>query len=177
MKTNVVIVVSLAILLTSCTPGVPAQDVEVTPSVPIEVAFTKTPEPVVTQGLTATETPTPTIVPSKTPPGCVTLLTPSDGAEMPAVGKVTFSWSPMNEAMFYALQIMTPSGETILFETSETFRDQYIEVFSAGGEYQWNVIAQDRKRKEICSSALAIFSKPASTPPKQTKDDDNKKKK
>lgn len=179
MKTNVVIVVIIVILLTSCTPRMPTQEIEVTNNVPTEVSFTEvvmTKEPVVTQEPTATATEAPTIAPSKTPPSCVTLLTPPNGAEIPAIGKVTFSWNPLNEATFYALNIMLPSGETVSFETEQTFRDQYMEVFSAGGNYQWRVIAQDRKRKEICSSELATFNKPASKQPNQPKNDDKKKK-
>jgi len=179
MKTNIVIVVLLAILLPSCTPGMPTQEIEVTKNVPTEVSFTEvvmTQAPVVTQEPTATAMDMPTEAPTKIPPSCLTLLTPLDGAEIPAIGKITFSWSPLNEATFYALNIMLPSGEIVSFETEQTFRDQYMEVFSAGGAYQWRVIAQDRKRKEICSSELATFNKPASKQPNQPKNDDKKKK-
>jgi hypothetical protein len=177
MKTNVVIVVIIAILFSSCTPRMPTQEIEVTNYVPTEVSFTEvamTQELVVTEDLIATEAPTK--APSKTPLSCVTLLTPPNGAEIPAMGKVTFSWNPMNEATFYALNLMLPSGETVSFETKQTFREQYMEAFSAGGKYEWKVIAQDRKRSEICSSALATFSKPAYEQPKQPRNDDRKKK-
>jgi hypothetical protein len=78
----------------------------------------------------------------------------------------------------YVLNIILPSGTTISFETKETFRDQYMEAFSTGGSYQWSVtaIGQDRKRTEICSSALSTFSKQASAPPPQAEDDTRKKK-
>lgn len=171
MKTNLVLVVMIAILLTSCTPTIPAQEIEATHDV---AEVTITPELVVTQELTATETPTK--APSMTPLGCMTLLIPLDGTALPAMGKVTFSWSPMNGASFYVLNIILPSGVTVSFETKQTFRNQYMEAFSTGGSYQWKVtaIAQDRKRNEICSSQLATFSKPAGQPqPIQT--DDRKK--
>jgi hypothetical protein len=174
MKTNVVMVVIIAILLTSCTPGIPTPELKVTNDVPTEVAMTQ--ELVATQELLATQTPTK--APSETPQSCVTLLTPPNGAEIPAIGKVTFSWNPMNEAAFYVLNLVQPSGTTVSFETKQTFRGQYMEAFAAGGQYQWSVtvIAQDRKRHEICSSALFTFSKPASQPPQHPRQDDSKKK-
>jgi hypothetical protein len=177
MKTNVVIVVIIAILLTSCTPTMPTQEIEVTNHVPTKVSFTEvamTQELVVTEELIATEAPTK--APSKTPLSCVTLLTPPNGAEIPAIGKVTFSWNPMNEATFYVLNIMLPSGETVSFDTKQTFRGQYMEAFSAGGQYQWRVIVQDRKRNEICSSELATFRKPTYNQPQQPRNDDSKRK-
>jgi len=175
MKTNVLFVVIIAILLTSCTPAMPTQEIEVTKGVPTEVSFTEvaiTQELVVTKEPTATETPTK--VPTKAP-SCATLLTPPDGTEIPAIGKVTFSWNPVNEATFYVLDIMLPSGQSVPLETKLTFREQYMEAFSAGGEYQWRVIAQDRKRNEICSSELATFNKPAYQQPRPAGDDDRKK--
>ncbi|SRR6266545_1185998 len=177
MKTNIVIVVMIPILLASCTARMPTQEIEVTNYVPTEVSTeVATKEPVVTEEPTATATEAPTKVPSKTPLSCLTLLTPPNGVEIPAIGKVTFSWNPMNGATYYALNIMLPSGETVSFETKQTFREQYMEAFSAGGQYQWRVIAQDRKRKEICSSELATFNKPAYKQPKQPRNDDRKKK-
>ena len=133
-----------------------------------------TPTAVATQELIATQSPTK--AQSLTPPGCVTLLTPLNGTEIPAMGKVTFSWNPMSGASSYVMNIILPSGVTVSFETKQTFRDQYMEAFSTGGSYQWKVtaIAQDKKRNEICSSQLATFSKPAGQPqPIQT--DDGKK--
>lgn len=181
MKTNVLIVVIIAILFTSCTSGMPTQEIQVTSvvtaDVPTEVSFTKaavTQEPVLTQKLIATETPT--IAPSKTPPGCVTLLTPPNDAQIPAMGKVTFSWDPINKAPFYVLNIILPAGETVSFETKQTFRDQYMEAFPAAGNYQWRVIAQDRKHNEICSSESAAFSKPAYEQPRHTGNEDRPKK-
>lgn len=176
MKTNVIII---AILLTACTPRVPAQEIQVTNNVPTKVVFTEvviTQQPAVTEQPTATQMQAPTEAPSKTPLSCLTLLTPADGAEIATIGKVTFSWTMVNEATFYALDIVLPSGQTVSFETKQTFRDQYMEAFSEGGNYQWKVIAQDRKRNEICSSEPATFSKSSYKQPKQPKNDDSKKK-
>ena len=179
MKTKIAILLIIDILLTSCAAETATQEVEVTHSVPAEMPSTEvamTPTLVVTQEPIATESPTK--APSQTPPSCVTLLTPLNGTEIPAMGKVTFSWSPMDEVTFYVLTIILPSGNTASFETKQTFRDQYMEAFSTGGSYQWKVtaIAQDRKRNEICSSELATFSKPASAQPPPIKNEDRKKK-
>ena len=179
MKTKIVILVIIGILLTSCAAKTATQEVEVPTSVPTKVQSTEvpmTPTPFVTQELIATESPTK--APSLTPLGCVTLLTPLNGTEIPAMGKVTFSWSPMNEVTFYVLTIIQPSGNTVSFDTKQTFRDQYMEAFSMGGSYQWKVtaIVQDRKRNEICNSELATFSKPASAQPPPTGNEDRKKK-
>jgi hypothetical protein len=185
MKTNLLIVIIIAILLTSCTPNMLTQEIEVTIDVPTkisltEVSLTETPvtrEPLIKDVPTLTKTPTQ--VPSRTPLGCLSLLTPLDGAEIPAAGKITFSWEPMPGAAFYVMNIILPSGISFSFETEQTFRDQYIEAFTPGGSYQWNVtaIGSDRKQTKICSSELATFSKPASAVPPQNNDDDGKKRK
>lgn len=177
MKINTLLLVIIAIVLTSCTSGMPAQKIEVTEALPTEtvvaeVTMTQT-EVVITREPTATETPTKT--PSITPSGCVTLLTPADNVEIPAVGKATFSWDPVNRGTFYVLHIVLPSGTTVSFETKETFREQFMEAFPAGGKYQWKVIVQDRKKGEICSSEFATFSKSVYYPPKQTSNKKGKK--
>jgi len=177
MKLRIAVLVIIAVLLTSCTPRMPTQEIEVThSSVPSQVSFTTT---AMTQELVVRVEPTatvsPTQVPSQTPSSCMTLLTPPNGAEIPAIGKVTFSWNPIHDATFYVLIIVLPSGVTASFDTKVTFRGQYMEAFSAGGQYQWKVIAQDRKRKELCSSELATFSKPASNLPTQPMNKDGKK--
>ena len=179
MKIRITILVIIGTLLTSCAAETAMQEVEVTHSVSTEMPSTEvamTPTLVITQEPIATESPTK--APSQIPPSCVTLLTPLNGAEIPAMGKVTFSWSPMDEVAFYVLTIIQPSGNTVLFETKQTFRGQYMEAFSMGGSYQWKVttIAQDRKRSEICSSELATFRKPTSAQPPPIQNDDRKKK-
>ena len=175
MKTTILLIVIGAFLFTSCAPGVPTQETKVTTSTPTEM--TMTPMLVVTEKPTATATGTATSVPSPAPPSCLALLTPVDGQEFEATGKVTFSWSPVKEAVFYALNIMAPSGATVSFETKEPVRALYLEALPAGGTYQWNVIAEDRKRNEICSSDPATFSKPLYIQPNQPGEDNKKKKK
>jgi hypothetical protein len=161
-NTILVIIGTLAlIILTSCTPtatptpapiDTPAQVTE--PPVAAEPA---TQEPVVPEAPIVTDTPIPTSLPL----ACVTLLTPKNGADLPSTGKVTFSWTPMDEANFYLLNIILPSGEIVTFKTDQTFRDRYMEAFTAGGEYQWQVTAQGADGNKICISETFAFDKSA----------------
>ncbi len=169
MKTKVVLLLIIGILLSSCAPATPTQESEVVNDVVTEEPATEAPEtqePVITEEPIATESPTE--APAELPLACVTLLTPINGVEIPPVGKVTFSWTPMDEAGNYVLNIFLPSGEIVPFETDQTFRDRYMEAFVAGGEYQWQVVAQDTHGSEICVSEVAKFDKPAYQQPKSS---------
>ena len=163
MKTKVVILVLLGILLSSCVQETVTQEDEVV-EVTTEEITTEEPEsqPITTEEPVATEAPT------EAPIACITLLSPIDGIEIPPVGKVTFSWTPMNEAGKYVLNIILPSGDIVLFETDQTFHDQYMEAFSIGGEYQWQVVAQGEDGSEICVSEIVKFNKSAYTPPQNS---------
>jgi hypothetical protein len=166
MKAKIAILVFISMLLVSCAPATPTQEDDV-----VEVATketvteaTATPEPL------ATEKPTPTVQPTETPTetpiACVTLLSPESGVEIPPIGKVTFSWTPVDGADIYVLNIILPSGNVVPFETDQAFHDRYMEAFAAGGEYQWQVIVQDTDGSQICVSEVAKFDKPAYVPPK-----------
>lgn len=149
------ILIFISILLLSCAPEAPAQEdeiIEIATDAPV-IEVPKTQEPVITEEPVATE------LPSEIPLACVTLLTPVNGAEIPPVGKVTFSWTPMDEAGKYVLNIILPSGDVVPFETDQTFRDRYMEAFVTGGEYQWWVIAQDVDGSQICVSEVSAFDK------------------
>ena len=162
MKAKVILLLIIGILFSSCAPATPTQESEVVNDVVAEQPATESPEtqePVITEEPVATELPTE--APTEPPLACVTLLTPIDGVEIPPVGKVTFSWTPIDEAGKYVLNIILPSGNIVPFETDQTFRDRYMEAFVAGGEYQWQVIAQDANGSEICISEVATFEKPA----------------
>ena len=162
MKTKTAILIFIGLLLASCTPETPTQEgqvdiVEVATEAPVtEIPATQ--EPVFTEEPIATESPTEVL--TEAPPACVALLTPANGVEIPPVGKVTFSWTPMDEAGKYVLNIILPSGEIVPFETDQTFRDRYMEAFITGGEYQWQVIAQDANGSKICVSEIFFFDKP-----------------
>ena len=162
MKTNVAILIFISFLLASCAPATPTQENEVVNDIATEEPVAEVPEtqePIVTEEPAHTESPIE--VPTEPPIACVTLLTPIGGVEIPPVGKVTFSWTPIDEAGKYVLNIILPSGEIASFETDQTFRDRYMESFVAGGEYQWQVIAQGTDGSEICVSEVAKFDKPA----------------
>jgi len=118
-----------------------------------------------------TDTPTPTTTATNTPtaiqPPSFRLLTPEDGTFLSAFGKVTFSWEAMQEATLYKLEIIFPSGQSVIFETNSTTRDQYFEAFVMGGKYQWKVTAFDISGIEICSAESFTFEKPEYNPPAQ----------
>jgi hypothetical protein len=159
MKTKLVPVILL--LLTSCAPATPTSaptDPPAQMTEPPAIAEPATQESVVTKAPVATEPPTQ--APTKPSLACVTLLTPENSADLPPTGKVTFSWTPMDGADSYNLNIILPSGETVTFETDQTFRDRYMEAFTAGSEYGWQVIAQGEDGNEICISESFTFDKP-----------------
>ena len=167
MKTKIVILVIVSFLLTSCEMATATQESEGVNDVATEAPATEAPEtqePVITEEPVATEEPTE--APTAPPLACVTLLTPINGVEIPHVGKVTFSWTPMDEAGNYVLNIILPSGDIVPFETDKTFRDRYMEAFVAGGEYQWQVIAHGKDGSEICVCEVSTFDKPAYEKPK-----------
>lgn len=84
--------------------------------------------------------------------------------ELPAVGKVTFEWTALEGADSYLLTFNLPSGKSVTLETGATTRDRYMEVFSPGGEYQWNVTALAVEGNLVCSSASHTFTKPENAP-------------
>ena len=166
MRTKIAIVIF--VLLTSCAPATPTQGDEAVELATEEIV---TEAPAV-QGPITTEEPVPTEaptgMPTETPIACVTLLTPLNGVDIPPVGKVTFSWTALDEAGKYVLNIILPTGTIVPFETDQPFHDRYMEAFSAGGEYQWQVVAQGEDGSEICVSESATFDKPFYQPPKNS---------
>ena len=154
MKAKIAILLFISLLLFSCAPATPTQEDKV-----VEIATEEivTEEPV-SQPIT-TEEPIITEEPTETPIACVTLIAPINGAEIPPVGKVTFSWTPLDEAGNYVLNIILPSGDIVPFETDQTFYDRYMEAFVAGGDYQWQVIARGKDGSNICISEFATFDK------------------
>jgi hypothetical protein len=152
MKIKITTLVIIGILLTSCAPQTATQESEVSTETPVmETALTQTPVAMESSAE----------VPAEHLPTCVTLLAPMNDAEIPPVGKVTFSWTSMDETGSYVLNIILPSGETLAYETDQTFHDRYMEAFIAGGEYRWQVIAQNNDGSEICISEVATFNKVA----------------
>ena len=160
MKAKIAILVFVSFFLFSCAPATPLQEDEVVEIATEEIVTDAPTEPITTEE--------PTETPTETPIACVTLLTPVNGVEIPPVGKVTFSWTPMDNAGKYVLNIILPSGNIVPFETDKTFHERYMEAFATGGEYQWQVMAQSKDGKEICVSQVAAFDKPYYQPPKSS---------
>ncbi|MCP4138883.1 MAG: hypothetical protein GY755_01075 [Chloroflexi bacterium] len=107
--------------------------------------------------------PTPTFTPEpilSEDEGCSQLLTPEDGAELPYIGKVIFSWTKLEDATKYILTITMPSGNIVTFESDKTEIARYMEAFEQGGEYQWSIIVLNAAGEEICESTLFSLTKP-----------------
>ena len=92
-------------------------------------------------------------------PTCVVLLSPEEGSEVPIGSKVTFTWTPLDGANTYQLNLILPSGETVTLETVRTSRDRYLEAYKQSGEYQWSVTALNADRQPICSSETLSITK------------------
>ena len=168
MKTKVAILVLASFLLASCVQATPTQEDDVMEVVTEEiVAEEPVSQPITTEEPVVTEEPTEAAI------ACITLLTPIDGIEIPPVGKATFSWTALDEAGKYVLNIILPTGDIVPFETDQTVYDRYMEVFTFGGEYQWQVVAQDVNGSEICVSEVAKFEKSAYNPPKSNDNSGN----
>jgi hypothetical protein len=117
--------------------------------------FTITPSP------TATVTNTPTA----TAQNCFNLIAPKNGAILPEVGEVIFSWSPMPGAANYVITFTAPDsttnkktlpGSTLHFDIGSLY---------SGGTYTWKVDAYDAAGKSICTAPEFTFKKPVSPTP------------
>jgi hypothetical protein len=149
---------SIGAFLASCMPRITQTP---TPTFTPSSTNTSTPEPTSTNTppSTPTETPTPTEIP------CFHLLTPENGAKLPAIGTVTFSWEIMQGATRYQIQFTLPSGQVISFDTENTNTTRYIESFIADGIYLWQVIALNNNGAVICTAEPFTFEKPVYVPP------------
>ncbi len=130
---------------------------------------TFTPSPTFTETPTLTHTPTlsPTSAPTATEPSCSSLSGPSNGSEIPATGKVIFSWTSLSTAGSYELFIVSAGGATNSFRTFETIHSRFMESLPVGGTYSWYVNALDPTGNVLCASETFTFSKaaaPTSTP-------------
>lgn len=158
---------SLGVFLASCMPR-PARDSLSTPtpgSTPTPAPASNTPAATPAP----TETPTPAPHPTQTPPSTeipsFRLLTPENGATLPAMGKVTFSWEAMDGVTRYQLQFTLPSGKVVSFDTPNTNSTLYLESFLVDGLYTWQVVAFDGNGQPLCTAAPFTFTKPASVLP------------
>ncbi len=165
--------ITLLLLLSAC-ELTPTPTLEEEPEPQPTETFTPEPEPA--QADTAPEVeepaeepePEPTATFTPTPIPCVELLTPLDFADLPAEGKVVFTWTAHPDADTYSLNFVFPDGLTLNFLTDETTKNRYMDGFSMhpaynqSGEHQWNVSALNAASEELCQSDFFTFIKPAS---------------
>jgi hypothetical protein len=149
-----------------------ANEEAVVPPTEVEVA-TEPPSPVQVPSVIPSP-PNNTLVPptaaTPNPPTAsptIALLSPKNDTMLPPDGMITFSWSPVRGATNYRLEIILPFNQTVVFDTTETSRVQYIEVLAMGGQFQWRVTAFDGNGEIICSSDPFKFEKPKYIPPGQ----------
>jgi hypothetical protein len=131
-------------------PPSPVQVPSVIPSPPDDIA-----EPTAVTPVPPTASPT------------IVLLSPRNDTMLPSDGRILFSWSPVQGAASYRLEITLPFNQTVFFDTTETGRVQYIEVLAMGGQFQWRVTAYDANGVSIGSSDPFKFEKPKYIPPGQ----------
>ncbi|MBT3190725.1 MAG: hypothetical protein HN736_04305 [Anaerolineae bacterium] len=163
----ITLIIALMLILSACEFPPTSPPEEEAESLPTK---TFTPEPEPSQPDTAPEAeeiaeePTATFTPTSVP--CVELLSPLDLADLPAEGKVIFSWTPLDDAETYSLNFIFPDGLTLRFETNKTTKNRYMDGFSMhpaynqSGEHQWYVTALNAASEGLCQSDFFIFTKP-----------------
>jgi hypothetical protein len=92
----------------------------------------------------------------------VLLHTPLDGAELPKLGRVSFTWEPFPGAANYLLEITIPSGTVVPFKTGNTEFTLYIESLPWAGGFSWQVRVYDENGVELAVALPWLFSKPKS---------------
>ena len=107
-------------------------------------------------------------VPSPTPGGCVTLLTPVDGTDFPTPARVDFTWTEYPGASKYIITFKPPSSPAFTFLALKPSHTRYVESFTAGGTYKWWVTVKNQKGQDICTSQVFTFTKPVTLIPTQT---------
>lgn len=108
--------------------------------------------------------------------GCFSIIQPPAGSSFPKYGPVDFEWGDQSGAEYYVVTFIDKNGYRVTIRTMDTSATWYIELFPAGGEYNWFVTAYGADGGEICSSAPAAFSKPQGDPtPKPPKEEEEEK--
>lgn len=95
---------------------------------------------------------------------CFKIIQPESGEALAQIGQQTFEWSSQAGAQSYVVTFINPNGIKAVIETAQTSITPYIEVFPAGGSYEWFVTAYDANGKSICSTSSNSFSKPKGDP-------------
>jgi hypothetical protein len=109
-----------------------------------------------------------TPIPTPNESGCVTLLTPADGAALDADGPVEFTWSAHPQAYKYLVYFKGPNGYTASMIAWTPYHLRYMGSLPEGGTYEWWVTVKDGNLNPICSSVHFTFTKPQATLPEVT---------
>jgi len=168
MKSKLFILLTLLLGMLACgvTTPTPTAEPAAEPAQVNAVPDVEEEKPVIIPTATFTPEPEEEIIEENPSPalseveGCVELLTPENEIEFGEAAKVIFSWTAMPAAASYILNITLPSEDIVIFESEETEITRYIEAFTQGGEYQWNITALNTAGEEICSSDFFTFMKP-----------------
>jgi hypothetical protein len=112
---------------------------------------------------TSTEAPSPTLTETPTP-SCLRLLNPSNGANLPSLGKQTFEWEPLAGATKYVLQINAPGNRKQTFESEQPSLYRWLNTIPWAGDYSWQVIALDAEGQVLCDTGPFGFTKPKFVP-------------
>lgn len=109
-----------------------------------------------------------TPVPTPTPGGCVSLLTPVNAASLGVTGPVTFTWTEHPQAYKYIINFKHPDGSLLSLVEFGTSHIRYMDALTQGGTYEWWVTVKDGSLNEICSSEHFTFTKPRNLVPTPT---------
>ncbi len=107
-------------------------------------------------------------LPTPTPGGCVSLLTPANAASLSATGPVTFTWTEHPQAYKYIINFKHPDGSILALVKFGTSDVRYMDALTQGGTYEWWVTVKNSNLNEICSSEHFTFTKPRGTMPTST---------
>ncbi len=96
---------------------------------------------------------------------------PPSGSTLQKQGKIPFEWTEQPGAAKYLVKFINAYGVVIVFETSDTSLEKYVEgILPDAGNVSWSVTAIGEDGAEICSTESSAFSKPDSAPdPKKDK--------
>ncbi|MCS7010863.1 MAG: FecR family protein [Anaerolineales bacterium] len=105
-----------------------------------------------------------TPVPTHEPSTCVSLLSPANGASLPGMGAVEFTWSAHPQAARYLINFVSPNGFLTTIPEISTTHTRYMESLPMAGQHTWWVTVLDSSLREICSSQHFTFTKPQTKP-------------
>jgi hypothetical protein len=146
------ILVSLAVMLLipACSPAPVASPPPQPPKAPVLVSGAATPT-------------------VKALVSCFDLLTPENNAELPSIGRIDFTWQPLQDAALYVLEMKLPDGTTVPFKTTDTRLRRYAESTAVGGTYEWQVTAYDASGETLCTAGPLSYFKPGLSKPEKNK--------